>query len=443
MSLKLPSTLWKIATVALLSTLSVSADEFVEDGVLSPANEAIRWHLNRTRAKPEAEADRLNMVNTTSGSNGAYDVAEDTIGANDFGQGPTQWVIWQTPQQPLAPSRLISIACDNHSLDLSNSGAFAHSSPTGNFYPLGSGPFARQEQEGYENEVTGYIENLITSSLGQFGSYPVEAMTPMGAQDSLFIDSSIADRGHRKTMLNADAREVGIGYAKKNFEQTHQGFLLKFVEEYYTYDLGKRGSDHYFTGSIFHDGDANTFYDRGEGLGGIEIRIYQDGVEHDMYDVSSDSGNFAVPLNNLAEGLAMIVFVNPSASPVTLSIPIDHARIGTIQIPAGEQYLLGTFEQVAGDRNVGFRDLMPVTRLDIACHTEQVSISFNSMVGLTYIMQTTNDISSDLNWITLQTLTADEFREAITCGGVGTPLVGSAFFRVLVQQSSLPPGGPL
>ena len=112
--------------MALLLGSVAGAGEFLDDGELSAANEEIRWHLNRTRANPEAEADRLSLVNTTAGSNGAFDIAEDTAGVNNFGAGPAQWTVWRTPQQPLAPNRLLSQASDAHSADLSESGAFAH-----------------------------------------------------------------------------------------------------------------------------------------------------------------------------------------------------------------------------------------------------------------------------------------------------------------------------
>ena len=419
--------------MALLLGSVAGAGEFLDDGELSAANEEIRWHLNRTRANPEAEADRLSLVNTTAGSNGAFDIAEDTAGVNNFGAGPAQWTVWRTPQQPLAPNRLLSQASDAHSADLSESGAFAHNSPSANYYPLGSDPFERQAQEGYENEVYGYIENLITSSLGQYGSYAEEAVSPLGAHEALFIDASIPDRGHRKTILNDDAREIGIGYASKTFQQMHSGYLFNFIQEYYTYDVGRRGIDHYFTGSIFLDADDNTYYDRGEGLDGIEIRLYQDGVENTWHDISTASGNFAVPLNELANGTVVVVLVNPGATAVNLSIPVDHVQLGEIEILAGESYLLGSFEQVDGLRNVGFRDLAPAARLDIACQTEEVSVSFNAMLGLTYTVQTSEDIVAGL-WTTLHTLTADEYRETITCGTGGVPLPDFACFRVLIDQ---------
>jgi hypothetical protein len=118
---------------------------------------------------------------------------------------------------------------------------------------------------------------------------------------------------------------------------------------------------------------------------------------------------------------------------VNLSIPVDHVQLGEIEILAGESYLLGFFEQVDGERNVGFRDIAPTTRLDIACQTEEVSLSFNAMLGLTYTVQTSEDIVAGL-WTTLHTLTADEYRETITCGGAGLPLPDSACFRVLIDQ---------
>ena len=43
--------------MGLLLGSVAGAGEFLDDGELSAANEEIRWHLNRTRANPEAEAD--------------------------------------------------------------------------------------------------------------------------------------------------------------------------------------------------------------------------------------------------------------------------------------------------------------------------------------------------------------------------------------------------
>jgi hypothetical protein len=48
----------------------------------------------------------------------------------------------------------------------------------------------------------------------------------MQAHDDLFLDSAVAGRGHRLTILNPDLREVGVGLAAGPFEHYPHGVLL-------------------------------------------------------------------------------------------------------------------------------------------------------------------------------------------------------------------------
>lgn len=164
-----------------------------------------------------------------------------------------------TPKQPVAlNATLISVARD-HSLDMLNRDYFAHNTPEG------VTPFDRMTNAGYTFLAAG--ENLAWR--GTTGPLN-EADTVLSQHQDLFVDTGIAGRGHRVTMLNDTYREVGIGILRGSFTQGG----VSYDSLMQTQDYGWSAGDSIFVlGVIYDDVNHNGRYDYGEGTAGATVTL--------------------------------------------------------------------------------------------------------------------------------------------------------------------------
>jgi hypothetical protein len=382
---------------------TVAATRYDDDGTLEDRLEVQRWLINRARFDPEAEADRYGVVNPADRD---YDVCEDSQGSNDFGDTPTEWSAWTSRRGPLAPNQRLTTAAARHTLDMAETGDLRHDSPSTNYYPLGTVPWDRHSLEGYGNTVAGYMENIATRSRGATGSYPGYGGTPGQFGQDLFVDAGIPSRGHRQAILNATAREIGLGW-----ERTHTFDGTYFwTRDYTTQDMGRRPGHHFFTGTAFHDTNGDGAYTEGEGIDGVEIRLLHDEVEGAWYDVSTSSGSFAVPIAGLPPGEAIQVRLgNPGGTGLLLTVPLGRTSLAEITLPMGANYDLATFQQPASAENVGFRDLNPPVGIDLGKITGGMRVCVSTLKGLVYAVEK-KDSPMDSEWteVTRFTATASE-----------------------------------
>jgi hypothetical protein len=377
----LSAALWLTA----LGEARPAAVEYTGDGEPTAVQEQARWLLNRARFAPEREADRLGLVNARPGGHPDYDVAEDGDGANQFGGGPAAWAAWQVARAPLAPHAALSQAATRHSRDMAETRLFQHSSPSATYYPLGSVASQRQAAEGYANTLTGFVENLATGASGATHAYPAEGLSPLGAHDNLWIDRNVADRGHRQCMLNPEAREVGVGHWRRQGPEVINGVTYLMTRDYFTQDLGRRPGWHFFTDTLWHDADGNGRYDPGEGVGGVEVRLFQHGVEGAWFDRSAPSGSFAVPLAGFLDGQPVeIRLVHPGAQPVTLTLSHGFAAGGVITLAPASTWSVGSFVQPFGERNAGLRDLALHGNLGLVVRPDGPAATFHLPAGLSF-----------------------------------------------------------
>ena len=407
-----------------------AADPYLGDGELSARLELQRWYINRARYAPEREADRLGLYNADPGGHPDYDVCEDSAGTNDFGDSPAVWARWTNSLPPLAPEMRLNTAAANHAKDMAETGVFSHYSPSSNYYPQGSSPMQRHVAEGYTNQIVGYYENIAMGWRGSTGGYPPWGRTPESVCTSLFIDASADSRGHRQAILNSNANEIGLGHCRTN----------KYEAPYYkTYDydvqdFGRRAGWSFFTGTIFHDDDGDGFYDEGEGRPGVEIHLLYGTNEAPWYDLSTDSGNFAVPLTGIPAGTVVTVaLANVSGSNLTLSVPLGYSVIGELPLPDGETRRLGTFVQPAQPRNFGFRNIRPLIPFSLQPGSTQVLIVVTSLVGVVYgVEYAANLISSD--WTLLESRTTTNTPTVFHDNSAGLSAVTTRFYRVFLLK---------
>ena len=390
-----------ILCLALCALNARAAALYSGDGTPGAREEFQRWAINRSRYAPEREADRLGLTNTTAGGHPDYDVAEDGSGTNDFGATTNAWAPWILSKPPLAPNARLNTAAIKHARDMAETGLFQHPSPSSNYYPLGSIPLQRHLAEGYTNTITGYYENIAYGNQGFSGGYPAVGRDVTNVYTELFIDTSAVSRGHRQAILNSTAREIGLGTFRTN------SFAAPF---YYTYDydvedFGRSASNHFFTDTIYRDGNTNGVMDQNEGVGNVEVHLWNGTNEAAWYDVSQPGGSFAVPINDLPDGNTIWVEVRNGGTATNITLPLGYTLAGDVSLAASQSCWFGTFRQPLGSTNVGFRNCEPWTEnTAMAGAGDAQQLSFSGLRRARYVIETA--ASPTGLWSTVSTITA-------------------------------------
>lgn len=152
--------------------------------------------------------------------------------------------------QPLAFDFDLNEAAELHSEWMIGAEVFSHTGAGG------STPTARLQGAGYTlsgSWATG--ENIAWASL----------RNPVGLQDEvqLLHTNLMNSPGHKANILNANFREVGVGFETGEY----QGWQGAFA----TQSFAKSGSSVALTGVVYTDKDADRAYDPGEGLAGVKV----------------------------------------------------------------------------------------------------------------------------------------------------------------------------
>jgi uncharacterized protein YkwD len=222
----------------------------------TPTEQAHIEALNRARMNPPAEAARLNI---------------------DLNEGLPANTIPPRPVQPLACSARLLEAARLHANDMLTNHYVAHSSPDGRT------PGDRLDQVGYPYALQ--AENLAV----YYAMDPLDdAWAALQAHDDLFLDSTVAGRGHRLTILNPGLREVGAGLAAGPFEHYPHGVLLAC-------DLAASAEElrPFVLGVVYDDIDGDGRYTAGEGLADTAIVVAETGAS----TASASAGGFRIPLD--------------------------------------------------------------------------------------------------------------------------------------------------
>jgi serralysin len=195
--------------------------------------------LNRARLNPQAEADRL-------------------LGGN-LNEGLAAGTISTAPKQAVAFNLNLFNAAQGHSQWQLANNTFSHTGANG------SSSADRVTASGYTWKTTG--ENIAwkgTTGAVDLTSFVAEQ------EDGLFVDTGIANRGHRTNMLNPNYREVGISAITGKF--TSGGTAYDSVMTTQDFGTDSKNSNALLTGVVYTDAVKNDdFYTVGEGLGNITI----------------------------------------------------------------------------------------------------------------------------------------------------------------------------
>ena len=212
---------------------------------LSEEEQLIVELVNRARMDPASEVNRLSE--------------------------PLASGISSSPVEALAVVKTLSDASDTHSQDMDDRDFFSHTDPDGGL------PWDRAEDAGHENTYVG--ENI-----GWIGS----TSTSFDLQDRAEAHHSNLwhSDGHQANLMSGSWDQIGVGYDYGDY-RGYDGST--FVTEMF----GNTG-DTYLTGVVIEDADGDSFYDMGEGQGGVKITAW-DGTN--AYATATwDSGGYTLEL---------------------------------------------------------------------------------------------------------------------------------------------------
>lgn len=241
--------------------------------------------INRARANPTEEGVRL-ATTTDPDVSQAY----TSWGKPTRAQVQSDFATYSA-KPPLAFNTKLINAARAHSKDMLDNNFQSHTGSDG------SSLSDRTQRAGYQSGNVG--ENIFAYGVSMFDIHA-----------SFQIDFGNPELGHRMNIMtfgNYSYSEIGIGVLHGGTGAPNVGPIVT------TEDFGDAGI-HFITGVVYDDKNSNGFYDMGEGIGGVTIKI--NGGTGTA--VSSSSGAYAIPYSGAGN-------VSVTASGGTLAAAITHS----------------------------------------------------------------------------------------------------------------------
>jgi serralysin len=185
-------------------------------------------------------------------------LGEATLFGIDLNLGLPANTISSNSKQPLAFNLLLIDAARAHSQWMLETDTFSHTGIDNTTSPpTTTTSKQRMEKAGYQFTGSWFSgENIAYKSTT--GAIDLNGFTA-GIHENLFLSS-----GHRKNILKADFREIGLGNLTGDFEN-YNALMV-------TQDFAKSGTNIFLTGVAYNDlALEDDFYTIGEGLAGIGI----------------------------------------------------------------------------------------------------------------------------------------------------------------------------
>lgn len=172
----------------------------------------------------------------------------------DLNEGLDPGTISADPKPPLAFNDILRTMAVAHSQDMIDNDFWSHTSPT-------TGTTGdRFLASDYDTIFYGENLSIIPSDI-DIDDY--EAADTMFA--ALFIDEGVSGRGHRKSILDGNWKEIGIGHLEGEYAGDNYTQML-------TVCFGLEApTKSYIVGCLYEDSNANADYDIGEGISSITV----------------------------------------------------------------------------------------------------------------------------------------------------------------------------
>jgi hypothetical protein len=262
--------------------------------VLTPHEQLLLELINRARAAPAAEAERLGI---------------------DLNAGLAPGTISSAAKQPLAPHPILLEAAGRHAQDMLDRDYFEHDNPEG------QDPTARARALGY---VGGVGENIAWG--GSTGTIDQIAHV-VARHDGLFRSS-----GHRTNLLEPGYREVGPAVRFGRFTTDGRTFNASMVAQGFGF-----GTTAYLTGVAFSDTVvSDRFYTVGEGLSDIVVTATAP-AGTTFTTTTGPSGGYMLPL---PAGSFSVVFSRGEEA--TAAVPVSIAGGRNVKLDFDGMFADGT-----------------------------------------------------------------------------------------------------
>jgi uncharacterized protein YkwD len=233
--------------------------------------------INRMRQAPAAELNLLINSGDADVNNALSFFAVNNATLT------SQWATL-VPTAPLAWSSQLSDASLAHNQQMITANVQSHQLPG----ELGLG--ARSEAAGYTG-WSGLGENIFAYSKSVFFGHAAFAIDWGNGPGGIQLNS-----GHRTNIMSSTYKEVGIAITPSsgNGNGAVTGPLV------ITQDFGNRfvlSGKAYLLGVAFKDFDRDNFYDPGEGLSGITVRVLKSGTSTPIVTTTLNAGGYQVLLD--------------------------------------------------------------------------------------------------------------------------------------------------
>jgi uncharacterized protein YkwD len=287
-----------VVTAAGLSIGSPSSPAAGLYSIGNPTNEE-QYYLeliNRARANPPAEGIRLALT-TDQNVLSAY-VA---FGVN-LVLMQTQFTLIQ-PAPPLSMNATLTTAARAHSQNMLQHNYQGHNGPDGSL---------STRLQGYTSGANGWSigENVYAYSKSVWYGHAGFQVDWGGSAATGGMQSP---PGHRLNIHSTNFREVGIGVVL--------GSNGNVGPQLVTQDFGTVGGlPPFVTGVVYRDLNGNSFYDPGEGVGGVTVTV----SNSDNYAVTASSGGYSVPVPG--SGNYLVTFSGGSAPTSQKNVNVVNAQ---------------------------------------------------------------------------------------------------------------------
>jgi hypothetical protein len=236
------------------------------------------WLVNLARQHPSEAADVVtqNLDSTTQATITQYN---QTMGSDTVSQAKAT-LSGMTPAPPLAWNDTLAAAASFQSQDQVNQGVESHNSSIGNLSSrLGPDHFNYANSVNVAEDAYAYAES------------------PMNAMQAFLIDWGVADRGHRRNIMqpNVSAGQqfanAGVGIV-----QTSQNSMGPDVV---TIDFGRQSnSQTQLLGVVYHDPNNSGIFTEGSGIGGVNINARNLSTGQVSSTQTWDAGGYQMPLSS-------------------------------------------------------------------------------------------------------------------------------------------------
>lgn len=289
-----------VLTISFLSLVSITpkarALSLYDSGDPTPAEQLVLEYINRARANPIAEGQRLGID--------IHEGLQDPNGPGLVG-----------PRPPLAMNKLLLGTAGMHSANMYNQNYFSHTDPNG------MTAFERMSNAGYNYVSAG--ENMAAGT----------EMTAAELEDFMMVDSGTQGRLHRVNLLDIFPypppayQEVGVGYTEGSASNSYGNAFI-------TEDFGTSANGGPFLmGVVYADANGNSFYDIGEGIPGVTITP----SSGNYYALSSSAGGYTIPIGTT--GTITVTASGGGFGPVTKTITLTGTNIELDFTPQGSSLL--------------------------------------------------------------------------------------------------------